>query len=139
PAQPLRAGTARSGDPVSGGDERAPEGQLEVGWSATEILRQRDFAAMSPEEFSAARALMRKLATVRPQRRSRRLRSRARGQKLDLRRLARRSLATGGEPIVRNFRPRIDVSRRVVILCDISGSMEAYTRGLLRVRHAAVE
>jgi uncharacterized protein with von Willebrand factor type A (vWA) domain len=82
---------------------------------------------------------MRKLATVRPQRRSRRLRSHPRGRQLDLRRLARRSLATAGEPIARSFRRRVDVSRRLVILCDISGSMEAYTRGLLLFMHAAVE
>jgi uncharacterized protein with von Willebrand factor type A (vWA) domain len=94
---------------------------------------------MTPEEFSQARALMRKLATVRPQRRSRRLRSHPRGRQLDLRRLARGSLATAGEPIARSFRRRVDVSRRLVILCDISGSMEAYTRGLLLFMHAAVE
>jgi uncharacterized protein with von Willebrand factor type A (vWA) domain len=134
----LRAATASRGDPLHG--EQPPgEDRLEVGWSATEVLRQRDFAAMTPEEFSQARALMRKLATVRPQRRSRRLRSHPRGRQLDLRRLARRSLATGGEPIARSFRRRIDVSRRLVILCDISGSMEAYTRGLLLFMHAAVE
>jgi len=137
--QRLRATTVRRGEPVRGGEEKPAEDQLEVGWSATEVLRQRDFAAMTPEEFSAARRLMRKLAAVRPQRRSRRLRPHPRGQKLDLRRLARRSLATGGEPIVPSFRRRIDVSRRLVILCDISGSMEAYTRGLLLFMHAAVE
>jgi uncharacterized protein with von Willebrand factor type A (vWA) domain len=52
--------------------------------------------------------------------------------------MARRSLATGGEPIERSFRRRIDVSRRLVVLCDISGSMEAYTRGLLLFLHATV-
>jgi uncharacterized protein len=94
---------------------------------------------MTPEEFSQARALMRKLGMARPRRRSRRLRAHRRGQQLDLRRLARRSLASGGEPIARSFRRRIHVSRRLVILCDISGSMEAYTRGLLLFMHAAVE
>ena len=73
-AQAVQATTARRGDPVRGGDERPAEDPLEVGWSATEVLRERDFGAMTPEEFSAARALMRKLATVRPRRRSRRLR-----------------------------------------------------------------
>ena len=126
-------------DPVRGGHRAAPPDRLEVGWSATEVLRNRDFAAMTPEEFSRARALMSQLGTARPRRRSRRLRSHARGRALDLRRLARRSLATGGEPIARSFRRRIDVSRRLVVLCDISGSMEAYTRGLLLFMHAAVE
>lgn len=129
---------ARS-DPVRGGDRDPEADRVEAGWSPNEVLRHRDFAAMTPEEFARARALMRKLATVRPQRRSRRLRPHARGQRLDLRRLARRSLATGGEPIARSFRRRVDVSRRLVLLCDISGSMEAYTRGLLLFMHAAVE
>jgi uncharacterized protein with von Willebrand factor type A (vWA) domain len=111
---------------------------MDIGWSETEVLRQRDFASMTPEEFARARALMTKLATIRPQRRSRRLRSHPRGRQLDLRRLARRSLGTGGEPIERSFRRRIDVARKLVVLCDISGSMEAYTRALLLFLHAAV-
>jgi uncharacterized protein with von Willebrand factor type A (vWA) domain len=126
------------GDPVRGDEQNSQGEPLEVGWSPVEVLRHRDFATMTPEEFARARVLMRKLATVRPMRRSRRLRPNARGQQLDLRRLARRSLATGGEPAVRSFRRRVDVSRRLVLLCDISGSMEAYTRGLLLFMHSAV-
>lgn len=134
-----KAGAARRADPVHDGEGSNGEDRLEVGWSAAEVLRHRDFAAMTPEEFAQARALMRKLATIRPSRRSRRLRSHRRGRQLDLRRLARRSLASAGEPIARSFRRRIQVSRRLVILCDISGSMEAHTRALLLFMHAAVE
>jgi uncharacterized protein len=136
-----RLGQGRPGgraDPIRRAERGVPGDPLEVGWSATEILRRRDFAAMTPEEFARARAVMTRLATVRPRRRSRRLSSHPRGQALDLRRLARRSLSTGGEPIARSFRRRIEVSRRLVILCDISGSMEAYTRALLLFMHAAV-
>jgi uncharacterized protein with von Willebrand factor type A (vWA) domain len=136
-----KLGRSRPGgraDPIRGGDRQTEPDPLTAGWSATEVLRHRDFAAMTPEEFARARDLMTKLATVRPQRRSRRLRSHPRGRMLDLRRLARRSLATGGEPIAPGFRRRVDVPRRLVILCDISGSMEAYTRGLLLFMHAAV-
>jgi uncharacterized protein len=125
-------------DPIRGAERGAEADRLEVGWSAIEILRRRDFAAMTPEEFARARALMTQLATVRPRRRSRRLRAHPRGRTLDLRRLARGSLSTGGEPIARSFRRRIEVSRRLVVLCDISGSMEAYTRALLLFMHAAV-
>jgi uncharacterized protein with von Willebrand factor type A (vWA) domain len=138
-AQLPKAAVAGRADPVRGGAHEGDADPLQIGWSATELLRQRDFAAMTPDEFSQARTLMRRLATVRPQRRSRRLRSHPRGRQLDLRRLARRSLTTAGEPIARSFRRRIDVSRRLVIVCDISGSMEAYTRGLLLFMHAAVE
>src|SRR5439155_21646034 len=75
---------------------------------------------------------------VRPRRRSRRLRPDPRGRRLDLRRLARRSLARGGDPIERAFRRRIDVPRKLIVLCDVSGSMEAYTRALLLFLHAVV-
>ena len=125
-------------DPVRAGSEHATPDPLEIGWSATEALRRRDFASMTPEEFAQARALIRQLTAVRPQRRSRRLRPHPSGRELDLRRLVRRSLATGGEPIERRFRRRIDVPRKLVVLCDVSGSMEAYTRGLLLFLHAAV-
>ena len=134
-----RRGRPGRGDPVRGAEHRPDPDPLEVGWSPVEVLRRRDFAAMTPEEFARVRALMRKLALIRPRRRSRRLRAHRRGEELDLRRLARRSLAHGGEPIARSYRRRLHVSRRLIVLCDISGSMEAYTRALLLFMHAVVE
>jgi uncharacterized protein len=116
-----------------GGDEPA-----EIGWSAHELLRVKDFASMTSTEFAAARRLMDELVAQRPQRTSRRLRPHRRGSVLDLRRLARRSLATGGDPVERRFRRRTEIPRKLVLLCDVSGSMEAYTRALLLFLHAAV-
>jgi uncharacterized protein len=121
-----RAAEPRDGEPTS------------VGWSAQEALRRKDFAAMTPEEFARARALIAEVVTSRPRRRSRRLRPHARGRELDLRRLARSSLARGGEPIERSFRRRVQVPRKLVVLCDVSGSMEAYTRALVLFLHAVV-
>jgi uncharacterized protein with von Willebrand factor type A (vWA) domain len=109
-----------------------------VGWSLHEVLRRKDFAAMTPEEFAQVSKAITDVATTRPLRRSRRLRPHTRGRRLDLRRLARRSLARGGDPIERTFRRRIDVPRKLVLLCDVSGSMEAYTRALLLFLHAVV-
>ena len=102
------------------------------------MLRQKDFAAMTPEELALAKRAIAEVAGARPLRRSRRLRPHARGRRLDLRRLARRSLARGGDPIERPFRRRMDVPRKLVVLCDVSGSMEAYTRALLLFVHAVV-
>jgi uncharacterized protein with von Willebrand factor type A (vWA) domain len=118
----------------------APErdGELEIGFSADEVLREKDFAAMTPEEFARVRALMAETASARPRRRSRRLRPHHRGDRLDLRRLARSSLAAGGDPVERSYRRRVDAPRKVVLLCDVSGSMERYTRALLLYLHAAV-
>ncbi|HXV33208.1 MAG TPA: VWA domain-containing protein [Gaiellaceae bacterium] len=117
----------------------AEDGQPhEIGWSAHEVLRQKDFAAMTPEELARLRVLLDDVAARRPLRRSRRLRPHHRGRVLDLRRVARLSLATGGDPLERAFRRRSETPRKLVVLCDISGSMEKYSRALLLFLHAAV-
>jgi uncharacterized protein with von Willebrand factor type A (vWA) domain len=131
----LRQRTTRTDATVR--DDRAEE-PTRVGWSVEEVLREKDFAAMTADEFAAAARAMRELAAARPLRRSRRLRPHARGRNVDLRRLARRSLARGGDPIEQTFRRRVEVPRKLVVLCDVSGSMEAYTRALLLFLHAVV-
>ena len=108
------------------------------GASAHELLRDKDFAAMTADEFAHVRRLIEALARARPLRRSRRLRRDDAGDRIDLRRLVRRSLRTGGEPLERCYRARKEVPRKRVVLCDVSGSMEAYTRALLLFLHAAV-
>jgi uncharacterized protein len=120
--------------------EAAPaEGEPDsIGHSGHEILREKDFAAMSPEEMAAARALIAETVTERPLRRSHRLRRHHRGRILDMRGLARASIATGGDPVNRRFRRRAQTPRKLVVLCDVSGSMEAYSRALLLYLHAVV-
>jgi uncharacterized protein with von Willebrand factor type A (vWA) domain len=113
-------------------------GELEVGaWSRDELLRTRDFASMTPEEFARARVLIRQIAVVRPRRRTHRMRPDRRGRALDVRALVRASLATGGDPVTRAYRSRAQAPRKLVLLLDISGSMEAYSRALLLYLHAA--
>ena len=92
---------------------------------------------MTPEEFARARRLIRGIAAQRPRRRTRRLRPDPHGTHLDVRRLARRSLSTGGDPVLRAFRSRAEKPRKLVLLLDVSGSMEAYSRALLLYLHAA--
>jgi uncharacterized protein with von Willebrand factor type A (vWA) domain len=108
--------------------------------SAREVLRHKDFAAYTSGEFDEARRLMADLRLSGALRRSRRLRpSRRRcGGRPDLRRTVRRALRSGGEPLRRAFVEPADRPRRVVLLCDVSGSMQAYTRALLRFLHSAV-
>lgn len=139
PVEPARpgAGERRKGGAPGTGPE-LDGGEVEVGgWSRDELLRTRDFAAMTPDEFARARRLIQRLAVERPQRRSRRLRPDSRGRSLDLRRLVRASLATGGEPIERAFRSRAAAPRKLVLILDVSGSMESYARALLLYLHAA--
>jgi uncharacterized protein len=112
---------------------------IAVRWSAAEVLRQRDFAAYSPHEFDEARRLMADLrlaGALRPSRRRRRAR-RARGTP-DVRRTVRSSLRHGGEPIRRAFFEPQPAPRRLVLLLDVSGSMEPYARAFVRFLHAAV-
>jgi uncharacterized protein len=123
----------------SGMDADAPV--LAVRWSPAEVLRHRDFAAYTRAEFQEARRLMADVRLAGALRRSRRLRTTKRrrpGAPPDLRRTIRHSLRSGGEPISRWFLAPARRPRRVVLLCDVSGSMEPYARALLRFLHAAV-
>ena len=74
-----------------------------------------------------------------PPRRSLRLTSAKRnGSRHDLRRTVRASISNGGEPMQLHWKQPSDRLRRIVVLLDISGSMEPYARALLRFMHAAV-
>jgi uncharacterized protein with von Willebrand factor type A (vWA) domain len=110
---------------------------LTVRWSPVEVLRERDFAVYTPEEFDEARRLMADLRLAGALRRSRRHRPARRGRP-DVRRTMRRALRAGGEPVHRSFVGPSTRPRRVVLLCDVSGSMEPYARALVRFLHTAV-
>jgi uncharacterized protein with von Willebrand factor type A (vWA) domain len=120
-------------------EEAETDGEpLELGASAHELLREKDFAEMTPEEFRRLRRLIQMIARTRPRRASRRRQPDPRGDVLDMRRLLRRSLRTGGDVVDRTYRARKDVPRKLVVLCDVSGSMDSYSRALLLFLHAAV-
>ena len=127
-------------DPVGAEDEVGVDAPVvTLRWSAREILRHRDFALYTPAEFVEARRLMSDLRLVgaaRPSRR--RKRSRARRGAPDLRRTVRRSMRAGGEPVERAFLTSGERTRRLVLLLDVSGSMEPYARAFVRFLHAAV-
>jgi uncharacterized protein with von Willebrand factor type A (vWA) domain len=128
-------------DPDRPGPDPAPERPDKtevVRYSAVETLRQKDFAAYTADDFDVARRLMAALRLRPPTRPSRRLRSARAGRHPDLRRTVRRALHTGGEAVSLAWRAPGSQPRRLVLLCDISGSMEPYSRALLRFAHAAV-
>jgi uncharacterized protein len=121
------------------GDDAVAEGDpLELGASPHELLRERDFAEMTPEEFERARRLMDAIARSRPLRMSRRRSPDPRGDLLDMRRMLRRCLRSGGDPVDQPWKSRKAVSRKLIVLCDVSGSMDAYARALLLFLHALV-
>jgi uncharacterized protein with von Willebrand factor type A (vWA) domain len=122
-----------------GDEEEEPGGDpLELGASAHELLRDKDFADLTGDELRLVRRLIQQLAKQRPRRASRRLVADRRGDSLDMRRLIRASLRTGGDAVERPYRARKDVPRKLVVLCDVSGSMDSYARALLLFLHAVV-
>ncbi len=106
--------------------------------SAEERLRTTPFDACTPAELEQLRALMDDLALDPPQRRSRRHRRAVRGEAIDLRQSLRAARHTGGDPLRLVRRRRRTRQRRVVLIADVSGSMEAYGRAYLYLLHGAV-
>jgi uncharacterized protein len=117
---------------ASDGDEplvEAPE--LHRVASATERLSGRDFTQLSGIELHQLVALMREMTLYVPPRRTRRYRRARDGRRPDLRGTLRQARRTGGEAIRFARRAPRQRPRRLVVLCDISGSMEPYARALL--------
>jgi len=136
----LAVDTGDDEPPPADADDGGPEvPTITVRYSPAEVLRHKDFSAYTHEEFAEARVLMADLRLAGELRRCRRLRPMARrGERPDLRRTVRRALRSGGEPLSRAWMTKAERPRRVVLLCDVSGSMEPYARALLRFLHAAV-
>ncbi len=106
--------------------------------SEEERLRKKRFEALEPDELEQLLRLMTAIELAAPRRRSRRRRRARRGEHLDLRRTLRASLHTGGDPMTLARRRRRTRPRRLVLLCDISGSMEPYARAYLHLLTSAV-
>jgi uncharacterized protein len=109
-------------------------------YSPVEVLRRKDFGDYTAADFAEAQQLMARLRVTASMRRSRRRRpARWRHSHApDIRATVRRALRTGGEPIRRAWYAPSLQPRRLVLLCDVSGSMDLYSRALLRFMHAAV-
>jgi uncharacterized protein with von Willebrand factor type A (vWA) domain len=130
------------GEDGSDDDESATgsdEPTITLRWSAAEVLRHRDFALYTADELDEAQRLMADLRLAGSPRRSRRLvASRRPSGRLDLRNTVRAALRTEGEPMATLRRAPGTRPRRLILLLDVSGSMEPYARALLRFVHAAV-
>ena len=100
--------------------------------SDEEVLGQKSFDALAPHELAQLYRLMTELELATPLRRTRRHERGRHGSRIDLRRSLRASLRTGGDPIRLARRRRRVTPRRLVMLCDISGSMEPYARAYLQ-------
>ena len=123
-------------DSGNGGDDQSGvHVDLTRTYSSREVLREKDFADFTPSEIVDARRLMLELSWNLGRKRTRRLVP-GYGSSLDLRKTLRRALKFGGEPMELARLRRKDRVRPLVLICDVSGSMERYTRMLLHFIHS---
>ena len=131
--EPGRQGSAGSSPPSAEEDSDAPELEVPLAMASDEeVLASKSFDALDPGELARLYRLMSQLELATPTRRTRRFDRAGHGQRVDVRRTLRQSLRTGGDPTVLARRRRRVVPRRLVMLCDISGSMEPYARAYLQ-------
>jgi uncharacterized protein with von Willebrand factor type A (vWA) domain len=114
----------------------APDGKGVVGATANERLRQRDFSDITAADIQDLERVAMRLLRQMSLRLSRRLKSSNLGGQVDLRRTIRRSISSGGDPIDLSFRRRWLQQLKLVILLDVSGSMNAYSLFLVRFAYA---
>ena len=116
-------------------DAAEPSSQVLQTWSDAQTLAHKDFAEFTADEIALARAAMERLEWSPGERRTRRW-VRGHGPRVDLRRALAHSVRTGGDVFELPRRKRRTRERPVVLLCDVSGSMERYSRMLLHFAHA---
>ncbi len=119
-------------------DDEQEEPDVLAAYSADERLKERDFSTLTRAELLRLRRLMDRLVRVLPTRPSRRLEAASDGVQIAPRETLRRAMRREGEAVERAFRRKKKVERRIVFLCDVSGSMEPYSRALVLFLQAAV-
>lgn len=131
-------GAGRAGEDHRFADDETAEGEtLAMTASGDEYLHRADYAALSPNELAMLRVLMAQMRLAPPKRTRRRTERWSTGKRLDMRATIRRSQRTGGDPVEQILRRRTKRPRRLVLLADISGSMEPYARAYLQLLHCA--
>lgn len=115
-----------------------PEIEIDASFTASsnEVLREKDFAQMTVEELAEARLAVEKMKLPVKLMKTRRFRPVNRVANIDPRRMLSRSMRTGGDLILPQFREVKTIEPPIVILADISGSMSQYSRTFLQFFHA---
>ncbi|MBA3436868.1 MAG: VWA domain-containing protein [Thermoleophilaceae bacterium] len=126
--------------PSADGDQGASAQKRGVlaAWSEREALGDKQQMHYNHDELAALRQLAEDIKRAAPERRSRRCRAARGGHRLDVRRTVRDSMMTDGEAFRLSYRAQTPRPRRLLFLCDVSGSMERYSRVLLASLKAAV-
>jgi uncharacterized protein with von Willebrand factor type A (vWA) domain len=124
--------------PSAGDDDSEDDADIEGvvvapdAYSRGEMLRHREFDRMTPAELRDAERLVDALIPHLEQRRTRRYELHSHGRRLAPRAMFRQNLGTGGQLLTWVWRRPVKEPRSLVVLCDISGSMERHSRLLLR-------
>jgi uncharacterized protein len=116
--------------------EQSDEEQEVPGYSAEQVLRSKDFSAFQSQELEEIIRLTAKMARKMAMRLSRRQRPTRRGHVVDPRRTMRLNLKYGGDPLELARKRRKIAKTKLVLLCDVSGSMDIYSRFLLQFIYA---
>jgi hypothetical protein len=113
--------------------------EQKLGFMASDAatLKRRSFNACTDEELAALRRIMTRMRLTPPRRRTRRHRPGAAGRAIDVRKMARESMRTLGEPTELYYRLRKTKLRPLILILDVSGSMADYSRHLLQFAHSA--
>lgn len=122
------------GDEESDGSDENTERQQT--YSASETMQEKDFQDFTPDEMAEAKRLMAQLRWKLSLRPSRRQAPSKHGKRLDGRRIVRKSMKFGGIPMELAFKERKLKPRPLVLICDVSGSMDLYSRLLLQFMHS---
>jgi len=107
-----------------------------LSFSAREVLQQKDFATMTADELREVKTMLARLTLPLPERPQRRTRAARRGTHVDRRASMRKMTGAAGDVAPLAFRARVRRPPPLVVLCDISGSMDRYSRMLLHFVHA---
>jgi uncharacterized protein len=132
-------GVVRESGPADADDGEPPEREISRPYlgSPAERLSGTDFAELSESELAELADLMRQLTLAVPARRSRRHRSGPAGRRTDMRATLRQARRTGGDAFRLIGQVPTSRPRRLVVLCDISGSMEPYARAMIQLLYCA--
>lgn len=114
------------------GEEEGSEPLKVPGASETEANAEKDFSAFGKEDLDDVARLARRMVRRLARSPSRRWRPVRRGPRINLRRSLRQSLKTGGEIVELSYKERKPKRTKLVVICDVSGSMDIYSRLLLQ-------
>ncbi len=134
--QLFEQGNAQKNQQANPADQEREQDEDRLTYSPFEVLRRKDFSRFTADEARQARRLMAQIDWHVGERQTRRRQPARPGSELDFARLVRRNLKYGGEFFRLPKRDRRTKPRPVVILADMSGSMEPYTRMVLQLLHA---